>query len=164
MVSDNGSLSLVILLLNGNSPTSSPLHKKGNKAHVENYRPISLMCVVAKVLERCIYNRLIDHLHNMISEAQYGFLKGKSCTTQLLTVLHRIGRNFTVAWKGHRLFSFRDFFFSSRDSFSSRDFFFLLATFFSSRLSFEKRVATGLHDSIRDSFVVLLFGAFIVLL
>ena len=51
------------------------------------------MCVVAKVLEPCIYNRLIDHLHNMISAAQYGFLKGKFCTTQLLTVLHHIGRN-----------------------------------------------------------------------
>ena len=31
-----------------------PLHKNGYKNYVENYRPISLMCVVGKVLERCI--------------------------------------------------------------------------------------------------------------
>ncbi len=70
-----------------------PLHKKGNKSYVENYRPISLMCVVAKVLERCVYNRLIDHIQNMISAAQHGFLRGKSCTGQLLSVLHRISEN-----------------------------------------------------------------------
>ncbi len=70
-----------------------PLHKKGNKSYVENYRPISLMCVVAKVLERCVYNRLIDHIQNMISAAQHGFLRGKTCTSQLLSVLHRISEN-----------------------------------------------------------------------
>ncbi len=51
------------------------------------------MCVVAKVLERCVYNRLIDHIQNMISAAQHGFLRGKSCTGQLLSVLHRISEN-----------------------------------------------------------------------
>ncbi|CAB4025210.1 Hypothetical predicted protein [Paramuricea clavata] len=70
-----------------------PLHKKGIKSFVENYRPISLMCVVAKVLERCVYNRLIGHIENMISVAQHGFLRGKSCTGQLISVLHRISQN-----------------------------------------------------------------------
>ena len=51
------------------------------------------MCVVAKVLERCVYNRLIDHIQNMISAAQHGFLRGKSGTGQLLSVLHRISEN-----------------------------------------------------------------------
>ena len=32
-----------------------PLHKNGKKSFVENYRPISLMCVVANVLEQCMY-------------------------------------------------------------------------------------------------------------
>jgi hypothetical protein len=46
------------------------------------------MCVVAKVLERCVYNCLIGHIENMISVAQHGFLRGKSCTGQLISVLH----------------------------------------------------------------------------
>jgi hypothetical protein len=51
------------------------------------------MCVVAKVLEHCVYNRLIGHIENMISVAQHGFLRGKSCTGQLISVLHRISQN-----------------------------------------------------------------------
>ena len=51
------------------------------------------MCVVAKVLERCVYNRLIGHIENMISVAQHGFLRGKSRTGQLISVLHRISQN-----------------------------------------------------------------------
>ena len=70
-----------------------PLHKKGIKSFVENYRPISLMCVVAKVLKRCVYNRLIGHIENMISVEQHGFLRGKSCTGQLISVLHRLSQN-----------------------------------------------------------------------
>ena len=70
-----------------------PIHKKGDKSFVENYRPISLLCVIAKVMERCIYNHLVDHIRKMISLAQHGFLRGKSCTGQLLSVLHRISKN-----------------------------------------------------------------------
>ena len=44
-------------------------------------------------MERCIYNHLVDHIQNMISLAQHGFLRGKSCTGQLLSVLHRISQN-----------------------------------------------------------------------
>ena len=68
-----------------------PLHKNGYKNYVENYRPISLMCVVGKVLERCIYNRLIDHVRKLISDCQHGFVRGKSCTSQLLSVLNHQG-------------------------------------------------------------------------
>jgi hypothetical protein len=70
-----------------------PLHKKGDKNYVENYRPISLMCVVGKVLKRCIYNRLVDHVWKLISDCQHGFVRGKSCTSELLSVLDRIGKN-----------------------------------------------------------------------
>ena len=68
-----------------------PVHKKGRKDCVENYRPISLLPLISKVLERCVLMRVRDHLYRLISPAQHGFLPGRSCVTQLLTVLDQIG-------------------------------------------------------------------------
>ena len=68
-----------------------PIHKKGEKQNVENYRPISLLSIVSKVLERCVLGKIRDHLLCFISCVQHGFISGKSCTTQLLEVHDRIG-------------------------------------------------------------------------
>ena len=59
-------------------------------SNVSNYRPISLLSLVSKVLERCIYNRLIEHIGEKLHHLQFGFLKGKSTTSQILQVLHNI--------------------------------------------------------------------------
>ena len=40
----------------------TPIPKDGQKNEASNYRPISLLSIVSKVLERCIYNQLINHL------------------------------------------------------------------------------------------------------
>ena len=68
-----------------------PIHKKGDKSQVENYRPISLLSLVSKVLERCVLRNIRDHLQQLINDSQHGFTPGKSCTTQLLEVLDYIG-------------------------------------------------------------------------
>ena len=67
-----------------------PVFKKGDQHCVENYRPISLLCIVSKVLERCVLSKLRDHLLELINSSQHGFI-GKSCTTQLFEVLDKIG-------------------------------------------------------------------------
>lgn len=69
----------------------TPIHKKGPRADVNNYRPISLTSTVCKVLERLVRKCILDHLFNngLISREQHGFLPGRSCTTQLLEVLDR---------------------------------------------------------------------------
>jgi hypothetical protein len=45
-----------------------------------NYRPISLLMVFSKVLEKVMYNRLSHHTHtnNILVPEQFGFRKGKS--------------------------------------------------------------------------------------
>jgi hypothetical protein len=55
-----------------------PLYKKGNRYDIQHYRPIS---VIAKLLERLMFNRLIPFLdeNKILTEAQNGFRKGK-CT------------------------------------------------------------------------------------
>ena len=68
-----------------------PVYKKGRKDCVENYRPISLLPLVSKVLERCVLERLRDHLYHFISPAQHRFLPGRSCVTQLFTALDQTG-------------------------------------------------------------------------
>ena len=68
-----------------------PIFKKGKKEFVENYRPISLIPVISKVLERCVLTGLRDHISHLISREQHGFLAGRSCVTQLTSVLHYIG-------------------------------------------------------------------------
>ena len=69
-----------------------PVFKKGDRQQVENYRPISLLPIVSKVLERCILNNIQTHLYNHVGKQQHGFLTGKSCTINLIETLERIGR------------------------------------------------------------------------
>ena len=68
-----------------------PIFKKGAKSHVGNYRPVSLLPVVSKVFERCIVNHVYPYLTPVLHKLQHGFLKKRSCTTQLLKVYHSIG-------------------------------------------------------------------------
>ncbi|CAB4015058.1 Hypothetical predicted protein, partial [Paramuricea clavata] len=49
-----------------------PAHKKGDQEFVENYRPISLHSLVSKVLERCVFNTIKDHIFCRINPCQHG--------------------------------------------------------------------------------------------
>ena len=44
-----------------------PIWKSGNKNSVENYRPISLLCITSKVLEKIVYNHLIHFVIKSMS-------------------------------------------------------------------------------------------------
>ena len=67
------------------------VHKKGAKVHVENYRPISLLPMVFKVLERCVLNGIKAYLYQVISSLQHGFCTGRSCVTNLLEAFDYTG-------------------------------------------------------------------------
>jgi hypothetical protein len=68
-----------------------PIHKGGARDTVCNYRPVSLLSVVSKVAERCIFNRIFPHVEHQLHNSQHGFLPGKSTATQLLEFTHNIG-------------------------------------------------------------------------
>lgn len=62
----------------------TPIHKKGDKSNVENYRPISKLCLFAKLFEKIVYNQVYSALKSYLSADQHGFLKKRSTTTNLL--------------------------------------------------------------------------------
>lgn len=65
-----------------------PVYKSGDGHLINNYRPISILPAISKILERLIYNRLINFLnkYNLISKSQYGFRSGKSTNDAILEV------------------------------------------------------------------------------
>ena len=67
-----------------------PIFKSGNKNSVRNYRPISLLCAVSKVLERLVYNGIVDFVSNSVSVQQFGFLRGRSALQQLLIMFNTL--------------------------------------------------------------------------
>lgn len=60
-----------------------PIHKKGLKSSIENYRPISILNTLSKVLEKVVYNGMYPTLSLGIPPEQHGFLKGRSTVTNL---------------------------------------------------------------------------------
>ena len=67
-----------------------PIHKGGSLHCAQNYRPISLTCVLCKLYEKIIRDRILFQILNKISEHQHGFCFGKSCTSNLLESLDTI--------------------------------------------------------------------------
>jgi hypothetical protein len=52
-----------------------PVHKKENHMNFSNYRPISILPMIEKIMERCVASKLSLYLakYNLVSENQYGF-------------------------------------------------------------------------------------------
>ena len=63
----------------------SPIHKGGDRTDKNNYRPISVISVVMKILERIVHDQLQQHFvkYNLLAPQQSGFRKGHSTDTVL---------------------------------------------------------------------------------
>ena len=63
-----------------------PLFKHGERSDLNNYRPISIIPVVAKVFERIIYDQMYAFLteNNLLCDSQSGFRRLHSTVTALL--------------------------------------------------------------------------------
>ena len=72
------------------SANLTALFKKGSKTDPLNYRPISLTCNICKVFERIARSSIVASVETKISYHQYGFVKGKSCLTNLLETMDNI--------------------------------------------------------------------------
>ena len=71
--------------------TVSAIFKKGSKSKAQNYRPVSLTCICCKILESFYRDDIMNHMeeNNLLSNAQFGFIGGRSTVLQLLHVLDK---------------------------------------------------------------------------
>ena len=70
------------------------IYKKGDLTERENYRPLSILSVPSKIMEKCVVDKLAEHTlenHNLGSTHQWAYKKGLS--TELLLV------NMTEKWR-----------------------------------------------------------------
>ena len=73
----------------------SPIYKKSSPLEVGNYRPVSILNVVSKVLERSVYNQFADYLnkYSLLYQFQSGFRSKFSTDTCLIHLLDFIKKN-----------------------------------------------------------------------
>ena len=73
-----------------------PIHKKGDKQIINNYRPVSLLPICGKIFERIIFNSLYEYVeeNKLLSVHQSGFRSNDSCVNQLLSIVHNLYKAF----------------------------------------------------------------------
>ncbi|CAH2096742.1 unnamed protein product [Euphydryas editha] len=60
-----------------------PIHKKDSKTKIENYRGISILNTLGKILEKCVYAAIYPVIIKGLPNEQHGFLKNRSTITNL---------------------------------------------------------------------------------
>ena len=69
-----------------------PIHKKVDKQKLQNYRPVSLLPISEKILERLMFEIFIEN--KLISTSQSGFKPGDSCISHVLSITDEIYSSF----------------------------------------------------------------------
>ena len=75
-----------------------PVYKRGDKQIIDNYRPISLLPICGKILEKILFNAIYEFLeeNNLLCEHQWGFRPSDSCAYHLLSIVHDIYTSSTL--------------------------------------------------------------------
>ena len=83
-----------------------PVHKKNPKLDYKNYRPISLLPNINKILEKLVYNRITYFLsnNNLIYPLQFGFQHNYSTSHALINLIEDIRKNLDEGKVGYGIF------------------------------------------------------------
>ena len=67
------------------------LFKNGDRKFAGNYCPVSLTCILCKVMENIVPENIAEHMqkNTLFSDKQYGFILGRCTVLHLLTVIDR---------------------------------------------------------------------------
>lgn len=83
----------------------TPILKKGDKSLVSNYRPISILNSLSKILEKLIHQRLFLAFKGLLAKEQHGFFKGRSTLTNLLEYTNFIARSMDEGDEIHAIYT-----------------------------------------------------------
>ena len=77
-----------------------PLYKGKDRNEKSNYRLISLLLTISKVLEKIMYKRVYRFLNNtnQFYYSQYGFRTGHSCNQAICELIGEIAKNTEKNW------------------------------------------------------------------
>jgi potassium voltage-gated channel Eag-related subfamily H protein 8 len=69
-----------------------PIFKSGDSLECDNFRPISLLNTISKLLEKIVAKKLIYHLesNDLIYANQYGFLPNRSTEQNLMQIINYV--------------------------------------------------------------------------
>ena len=86
-----------------------PIFKKGDKANVANYRPISTLPTLSKIIEKCVVKRLLSFTDrfSIFCRNQFGFMRGLSTTDAIIDLTEFIYGN--LESKNHTIGVFIDY-------------------------------------------------------
>ncbi len=76
----------------------TPIYKSGGKFCMSNYRPISVISIVARIMEKLIHNQIYEYLikENLLANSQHGFRPNHSTLTALLDITNRWYQNMDI--------------------------------------------------------------------
>ena len=74
----------------------TPVFKKGDKQNCNNYRPISILSAISKIVEKILSYQIIDFLetNSILTASQFGFRKGKNTTGAINELMEQLYDNF----------------------------------------------------------------------
>lgn len=72
----------------------TPIFKAGDASDPDNYRPISVLPILSKILEKTVHSQLIEYFEseNLLSDFQFGFRANRStelASTLFIDPIHR---------------------------------------------------------------------------
>ena len=73
----------------------TPIYKSGSKHEMDNYRPITVLPVCSKILEKCIHNQLLTYLEDLklLSSRQFGYRKQRNTELAATLLLDEVREN-----------------------------------------------------------------------
>ena len=76
----------------------TPIHKKGDKAEISNYRPVCSLSPFSKIFERIIYSRMLSFInkYDLFSNTQHGFRPNLSTESALLKFIDTVHKGLTL--------------------------------------------------------------------
>ena len=76
----------------------TPVYKTGPREDMNNYRPISVISIVAKTMEKLVYNQLYEYFtkNDMLTTSQHGFRPNHSTVTAMLEIANKWFHNIDI--------------------------------------------------------------------